>query len=528
VQYPRTLGLFLMLAALPLAAQSIDNARSCDIAVTPAATLLLPYFEVDTSAAVGTGSRTLFTVTNTSRYPQIARVTLWTDWGYAVLSFHLFLTGYDVQGIDLYDVLVRGIVAPLAGVRGGTDLDTPPGTAIDATGSIPFENTSNPNFLTDGRGPFVTCRLLPGVLPDDVLVAARNALRSGFGFGFTCGTRQVGSNQNPLAHGYVTIDVVSYCAPLFPDGPRGDYFVGDYAPLLFDNVLLGDYQQVGATPISSYVPSPVDAQGSPMVHIRAIPEGGLSGASGGAAVPTNLPYTFYDRYTPAGARTADRRQPLPSMWVARYIQGGSGEFVTELKIWREGVTGSPLVCSSLQLNSKIHITTMVRFDEHENSSGLKVDQVCDVCIPTPYATTSALRMPTTTSILAPLFGNDLGGWMFLNLSSGSAHINFGDPMCNPALSAQRHGFGYCSATPTLGASGSRTTTQSWVVGSMFGTPGGNRLKLDFDAAWLGNGCTPAAQWGGTIAPSNHDAGALVCPGGMAKCGAGTKPRRETP
>src|SRR5690349_20124957 len=59
-----------------------NNNDSCDIGVTPAATLLLPYFEVDTSAAAGAGTTTLFTITNTRRYPQIAHVTVWTDWSF--------------------------------------------------------------------------------------------------------------------------------------------------------------------------------------------------------------------------------------------------------------------------------------------------------------------------------------------------------------------------------------------------------------------------------------------------------------
>src|SRR5256885_7857684 len=97
-----------------------NNADSCDIGVTPAATLLLPYFEVDTAAAQGAGSTTLFTITNTSRYPQIAHVTVWTDWSYPVLDFNIFLTGYDVQPINLYDVIVRGIVAPPSGTTSAT------------------------------------------------------------------------------------------------------------------------------------------------------------------------------------------------------------------------------------------------------------------------------------------------------------------------------------------------------------------------------------------------------------------------
>ena len=42
---------------------------------------------------------TLFTITNVTRLPQIAHVTVWTDWSFPVLDFNIFLTGYDVQGI---------------------------------------------------------------------------------------------------------------------------------------------------------------------------------------------------------------------------------------------------------------------------------------------------------------------------------------------------------------------------------------------------------------------------------------------
>src|SRR6185503_3304313 len=108
-----------------------NNADSCDIGVTPAATLLLPYFEVDTAAAQGAGATTLFTITNTSRYPQIAHVTVWTDWSFPVLDFNIFLTGYDVQGINLFDIIVRGIIAQATPF--GTSITTVPGTATGVT-----------------------------------------------------------------------------------------------------------------------------------------------------------------------------------------------------------------------------------------------------------------------------------------------------------------------------------------------------------------------------------------------------------
>ena len=85
----------------------------------PAATLLLPYFEVDFSSPLATARTTLFTIQNTTALPQIARVTLWTDWSYPMLTFNVFLTGYDVQAINLYDVFARGSVAPSIGTSGG-------------------------------------------------------------------------------------------------------------------------------------------------------------------------------------------------------------------------------------------------------------------------------------------------------------------------------------------------------------------------------------------------------------------------
>ena len=139
-----------------------NNDDSCDIGVAPAATLLLPYFEVDLGVA-GAGRTTVFSVTNVSPYAQIAHVVLYTDWSFPVLDFNLFLTGYDVQPINLYDVIVRGIIGSTTGastsspnanattgttpniINGGTASGTNPNA-----GTQPFRVTTlqgNPNFL---------------------------------------------------------------------------------------------------------------------------------------------------------------------------------------------------------------------------------------------------------------------------------------------------------------------------------------------------------------------------------------------
>jgi hypothetical protein len=69
--------LLLLLLAFPIAAATNANDDSCDVSVLPAATLLLPYFEVDLDdQSRGT---TLFTVTNVTNVDRVAHVTLWTD-----------------------------------------------------------------------------------------------------------------------------------------------------------------------------------------------------------------------------------------------------------------------------------------------------------------------------------------------------------------------------------------------------------------------------------------------------------------
>src|SRR5438309_2318098 len=89
----------LFLAAAAVAGTSLtppattNNDDSCDIALQPAATLLLPYFEVDVSSPRSSAVQTIFAIQNVSAYPQIANVTLWTDWGFPAISFSIFLTG---------------------------------------------------------------------------------------------------------------------------------------------------------------------------------------------------------------------------------------------------------------------------------------------------------------------------------------------------------------------------------------------------------------------------------------------------
>jgi len=487
------LALLTVVITVSASAGVADNDATCDIKVGPAATLLLPYFEVDLQP--GGEQTTLFTITNVSRYSQIAHVTLWTDWAFPVLTFNIFLAGYDVQSINLRDTLVRGVVASPVGT-GPTTVKSPLGALTS-----PTPGYANPNFKAA-----IECDALPGVLPQTLVAAVRTALTTGDynpGGSATCPNKVGGSHANAI--GYATIDVVGSCTTHLASDPL--YYTTD---LLFDNVLIGDYQQIGPHPADTSAAF-FDAGGNPMVHIRAIPEGGAAGSN----VATELPYTFYDRYTPATNRILDRRQPLPSTFAARLIQGGTAAFATNYTIWREGF-GSGACGAVLALNGYLPVVDLQRFDEHDNPN--VIPPCTALCVPIQNPILAATSSSSTASGNYPSIStDDVGGWMYLNLNNGGST---GYSVTRSVVGDVPKIITGAGSTTFLTPAGSATVgprpSQNWVTVTMFGSLGTKRMVAEFDAASLGNGCTPAAlvtaaNFGsGTIGPAG---GVFVCPPG---------------
>jgi hypothetical protein len=362
------------------------------------------------------------------------------------------------------------------------------------------------------------CGTLPGKIPETVRQGVLNLLVNGSASGI-CTLAGSPASSHPTATtavGYVTIDVAATCSQNMPDSPA---YVR--TEILFDNVLTGDYEILNKAAGSNY------AGGNPLVHIRAIPEGGpantpLTGAGG---FQTNLPYTFYQRYEdaitfPPPLQNYDRRQPLPAVFAARWIQGGPNAFNTSYRIWREGVTGPSTTCNgsgnSADLNSALPVTALVRFDEHENPA---VATSIPVSFPLPTAPGATFPESSTTSTASSNFpqfaagspAGDVGGWMYMNLNSGT--------VC-PVICVAN-----LALHPTWPNGGARAS-QNWVIVSMNGGTGGGSSNglfgVDFDATWLGNGCNPPV-----LAPTNQVpsgigpvGGILVCPQGDPGCTTG--------
>src|SRR5258708_13301641 len=90
--------LFLVLVgAIALAAPM--SAVICTIDAVPAATLLLPYFEVDLNNP--NGLTTLFSVNNASATAVLVHVVLWSDLSVPVLDFHIYLPRHDLHPVNL-------------------------------------------------------------------------------------------------------------------------------------------------------------------------------------------------------------------------------------------------------------------------------------------------------------------------------------------------------------------------------------------------------------------------------------------
>lgn len=435
------------------------NDDSCDIGVTPAATLLLPYFEVDFNSNANEAVNTVFTITNVSELPQIAHIVVWTDWSFPVLDFNIFLTGYDVQGISLYDIIARGQIPPTGSttVPGPFSAENRPGPPRPP--GVADASTINPALLPSA---FADCASLPGPIPPTLLTQIQRGL-TGLTYSFGgFGGCQVGA-VHANAIGYVTIDTARTCSTSLPT----DDVYWD-TEIAFSNVLIGDYQRINPTVATGNY-----AGGEPLVHIRAIPEGDPVGID--PATDVFFPFTFYDRYV--DERKEDRRQPLPGIWAARYIEEEAGvqDFATELAIWREGVqfptcpsTGDPGVSG----NQAFPYTEIVRFDEHENPRTLVITD-CPVspCVPgTLPGTNEASTHDTASSgIIPPDFTGteDLGGWIYLNL--------------NVPFTA-----GGASRLDAVYATTVRDETSNWVTVRMTAE---GRYGVDFAAAWLGNGCS---------------------------------------
>ena len=372
----KKLALCLALVGL-LGAVGQAHAVIGTIDAVPSATLLLPYFEVDARGPAN-GINTLFSINNASATAILAHVTVWSDQSIPVLDFDVYLTGYDIQTVNLFDVLINGNLPRTASAGQDTNPQISPKGPVSqdinfasCSGTLPYTNPA-----------------LNAAFRAHLLAVLQGNPSPTFG---TC----YGSKHNDgILRGYVTVDTVNACNVLFPS----QLATGYAADLTFQNVLWGDYFYVNSA--QNF------AQGDTLVHIEA-------------CATCTFNHTFYGRYD--GGAGTDFREALPTTMGARYVNGGDFTGGTSFGIWREGGDQTSAVSYSCTRQGPaqwypLPATQIGVFDETEQvetgencPSGF--DCGIEILIPNEA---QRVRVSSTGGILTPFSF----GWVYLNLQWG--------------------------------------------------------------------------------------------------------------
>lgn len=334
----------------------------------PAATLLMPYFEVDLNNTNGQSSA--LQLTNASATAMLTNVTIWSDRGISLFNFNVYLVGYDTQPIDLREVLAGNLPRTASAGQDPSDSISPKG-----------QLSQDINFASCGA-------FLP---PVTVPAAEVTDLRAGLtgqpmpGQGGLCASTSLGDG---VARGYVTVDAVNACSALDPDE------AGYTSLMTTQNVLHGEY--------SLFNPSQNFSGGDTLVAVE-----GANLASGN--------YTFYGAYNNATA--ADRREPLGTRWaMSRISESPTPD--TQILVWRDAKRiVSPFNCASGAGALQIQAGTVIDRDALGNQQ--------------PTAT-AGLVAPRSSQSLRVGLGTGTGslvevgsktGWLEFNLNHALASGN---------------------------------------------------------------------------------------------------------
>ena len=391
------LGLALV-GLLGLGGQAVALINTIDD--VPAATLLLPYFEVDLDDP--SGLNTLFSINNASATAVLTHVTVWSDQSVPVLDFDVYLTGFDVVTVSIRDILVNGNL---------------PRTASD--GQDPADTISPQGPISQDIN-FASCSGVLPYPPGIVSASFRAHLQAWLTGNQSPATGNcAGAHiRDGIARGYVTVDTVNACNLLFPS----QLATGYDAFLTDQNIIWGDYFYVH--PAGNF------AQGETLVHIEAcVPPGSGNGTGTGLPDPENCPFvpgdhTFYGRY--ASATAIDQREPLPTTLAARYLNGGGFDGGTDFLVWREGNAAAAGYSCALPGPAAwfpLDAVQLVLFDEEENPVQQEDCPSGDpTCIQEIGIPNEAQRVDVALDLLTPF---DFG-WAWLNLQHSKLIAAYGD------------------------------------------------------------------------------------------------------
>ena len=277
----------------------VDEALQCGFSFQPAATVLLPYFEVDVGDPAGVD--TVFSVASVAGDSTLAHAVIWSNWGTPVLSFDFFIPADGLRSFRMRDLLAGNLPA--------TSPPTDPEEGF-------FAGCTDPLTLPEVDVDRIVAMLTGRPTPGDEL----------------CFSEATGDG---LATGYVTVDVVRDCSGAELVTPFAqDYFLDGGAGLgTNDNVLWGDFFLVD--PANDF------AQGEQLVTVVAdASRFGRPDPCAGPLPCTPMLPTFY-------FGGDDNRMPLPKETRSLYLTGGGFLGQTDLLVFTHYGTYTVAECDQV-------------------------------------------------------------------------------------------------------------------------------------------------------------------------------------
>ena len=322
---------------LVLGLSSVVYANICAFDPVPAATLLFPFVAFDYNNPID-GTTTLFAITNVSNEAQIVHVTLWTDYSVAVLDFNIVLSGYDVQTMNIRDILIAGTL-PVTGTSGSlviagptpsddgpvevssNGLLTPDGTdTLNIAGRCPSSSPSYPGLYGNGLD-VITRAVLQSYLQGSQNAYKEHTDCAGTDYQLQPSDWFQNRSTNDATWMYITADVVYSCNKDFPDEAAAYW-----NDILDSNVLIGDMLWVDAAARYSEADNAVHIEADSNIDSVVMLDS------------LRRPLTFYHRYSGG----VDNREPLPTAWAFRYVGAGIPNFGTMIRTWK-GSTLYPFI-----------------------------------------------------------------------------------------------------------------------------------------------------------------------------------------
>lgn len=475
----KMLTLLLVVVAL-VAVASNASAITCTIDQRPAATLLVPYFQVSigsngTIPADTTYRDTIVTIGNASTASVLAHVSVWNHRSVLALDFEVALTPNDIQSMLMSSILTGNLPdTPNQGPPTGGSPGVP--SAFIPTGDDACQRNPNADVYPMSDGFLRFRPSIPAGGLDNANASTwypQPAFSNNGSFAKRiydildtdanddCDTDSPDGVNSGLLTGYITIDMVNYCT--LTSANSLSFFTADAAG--WENDLWGDYILKSGSGLPTY--------GNPTVNLEAatgLPcNGGFEGTAGaqgslnGCVLDpvngTSVVRTFYARYwedpdfgniagdtgvTLNGAGSTsencylaggigcvnlvgvypylvgntwgDMREPLGGNYAARFVT--SEGISSFLRVWRAGA-GSRVDLTGGSCTDEEASPGITLYDEDENTT------TTGVC-PSPCSNPPVnIPFETQRDDITVLFGSGLpgpDGWINVNL------INSGDAL----------------------------------------------------------------------------------------------------